>query len=154
MCPGPQRANEIKGVQADRKVCSEGFELKIKTLYFKLTSLRRKLLLLRTITMVFRPCFSIRGHVHCFTCTSFTGVFFPQFLAEQRWEATYILFYTVTLQDLAKSSYLYSFCQHRTTKTALTHPLLHIPSLHNSPSGSMFFLSPPRLILHGSLWLC
>lgn len=61
---------------------------------------------------MFRTCFSIGGHVHCFTSTSFTGVFSFQFVAEQRWEATYILFYAVILQGLAKSSCFYSFCQH------------------------------------------
>lgn len=83
MCLERESAIEIKGFQADRKVCPEGFELKIKTLYFKLTPLRRKLFTedrndeQLCLDHVLAYQVSTGGHVHCFTtCTSSIGVFF------------------------------------------------------------------------------
>lgn len=97
---------------------------------------------------MFRPCFSLGGHVHCFTWTSFSGAFFSQFLAAWRWEATYILFYTVILQDLVKSSYLYSFCQQNLHNyDSFTDPLLHIPFLH-SPYTTFLQVSCSLFLLH------
>lgn len=109
--------------------------------------------------VMFRICFSIGGHVHCFTCTSFTGVFFSQFLAEQRWEATYVLFSAVILQDSAKSSYLYSFCQHNldnydifdwppTTNSFPTQPpTQHFFRFHGLSFSSTFNLAQMPLAL-------
>lgn len=104
---------------------------------------------------MFRPCFSTGGHVHCFTWTSFSGVFFSQFLAEQRWEATCILFYTVILQDLTKSSYLYSFCQHNLDNydsfdwppTTHSFPTQHSFRFHVLPFSSTLNLAQTPLAL-------